>query len=145
MPQNATAVTSGYELGAAESAGSYLLHCMHHGGFEALSVVIAKVAVSWDIPSCSPYVDQDLRGKYHLHIQGFGNQPSKKPGCSICLATWLYVLPKRRFTYRLQDAMSQKIATFLLHASRFRRQWTSYRTVDTSHLVEQTYSSREEC
>jgi hypothetical protein len=29
-----------------------------------------KIAIFWDIPPCSPYLNQRFGGMYHLHLQG---------------------------------------------------------------------------
>jgi hypothetical protein len=39
-------------------------------GLEVLTALVTKVAISWDIMSCSPYRNQHFGGTYHLHLQG---------------------------------------------------------------------------
>jgi hypothetical protein len=57
------------------------------------------------ISLCSPYVSRRFGGTYHLHIQG---RKSDEQETSV-----QQVPSKRRFTYELYGAVSQKMATFI--------------------------------
>jgi hypothetical protein len=67
-----------------------------YGGFGALTTVVINVTVFWDIATCSEYVNERIRGAYHLHLQG---RKSAEPEISVqspatfCVLVFGYHVP----------------------------------------------------
>jgi hypothetical protein len=71
-----------------------------------------NVAIFWDVAPRSPYVNRLFGGKARPSCCTYYTLVS----CSANFLPWRwrwYVLPKRRFTYRLQGSISQMMATFI--------------------------------
>jgi hypothetical protein len=103
-----------------------------------------KVDIFWDTVPCSPYVIRRFGGTYHLHFQGLKSAEQK--------TSVQKVTPKRRFTYGLHGAISQKMETLITTAVRTSTSTDSHKihiiyhvptTQSSDRAAEQTKSTRK--